>query len=83
VPGWPADEQRAAACIYDGWRVSASRSVRVQDRESIACQEGSTIAFTGFTDIALIQIGDSTRVRFLDEAAAPLLAKLRAAAHAG
>ena len=34
----------------------------------------------GFTDIALVQVGDELQQRFLDEAAAPLLEKLRAAA---
>ncbi len=34
----------------------------------------------GFTDIALVQIGGDTTDRFLQEAAAPLLEKLRAAA---
>ena len=34
----------------------------------------------GFTDIALVQVGDELQQRFLDEAAAPLLDKLRAAA---
>jgi G6PDH family F420-dependent oxidoreductase len=34
----------------------------------------------GFTDIALIQIGDQRQDRFLAEAAGPLLAKLRSAA---
>ncbi|MGH3637756.1 MAG: LLM class F420-dependent oxidoreductase [Mycobacterium sp.] len=34
----------------------------------------------GFTDIALIQIGDQSQDRFLAEAAGPLLAKLRSAA---
>jgi G6PDH family F420-dependent oxidoreductase len=33
----------------------------------------------GFTDIALVQIGDQRQQQFLDEAAEPLLAKLRAA----
>ena len=32
----------------------------------------------GFTDIALVQVGDEGQSRFLDEAAAPLLATLRA-----
>ncbi len=36
----------------------------------------------GFTDIALVQIGDTTQQQFLDEAAGPLLTKLRAAAPA-
>lgn len=34
----------------------------------------------GFTDIALVQVGDEGQQRFLDEAARPLLDKLRAAA---
>jgi len=34
----------------------------------------------GFTDIALVQIGDDGQDRFLAEAAAPLLERLRAAA---
>ncbi|GAA4726142.1 LLM class F420-dependent oxidoreductase [Pedococcus ginsenosidimutans] len=34
----------------------------------------------GFTDIALVQVGDEGQQRFLDEAAEPLLEKLRAAA---
>lgn len=36
----------------------------------------------GFTDIALVQIGDEGQQRFLDEAAGPLLERLRAAAPA-
>ena len=34
----------------------------------------------GFTDIALVQVGDEMQQRFLDEAAGPLLEKLRTAA---
>jgi hypothetical protein len=34
----------------------------------------------GFTDVALVQVGDEGQQRFLDEAARPLLEKLRAAA---
>jgi hypothetical protein len=36
----------------------------------------------GFTDVALVQIGDDGQERFLAEAAGPLLDKLRAAAPA-
>ena len=36
----------------------------------------------GFTDIALVQVGDESQQEFLDTVAAPLLAKLRAAASA-
>jgi hypothetical protein len=34
----------------------------------------------GFTDIALVQVGDEGQTEFLAEAAAPLLERLRAAA---
>ena len=34
----------------------------------------------GFTDVALVQVGGDTQERFLDEAAGPLLEKLRSAA---
>jgi len=34
----------------------------------------------GFTDVALVQVGDEGQERFLAEAAGPLLEKLRAAA---
>ena len=34
----------------------------------------------GFTDIALVQVGDEGQQRFLDEAAGSLLGQLRAAA---
>ena len=37
----------------------------------------------GFTDIALVQVGDEGQDRFLAEAAGPLLEKLRAASSAG
>ena len=37
----------------------------------------------GFTDVALVQVGDQTQTRFLDEIAEPLLEKLRAAAPSG
>ena len=35
-------------------------------------------AAAGFTDVALVQVGDENQQRFLDEAAGPLLEKLRA-----
>jgi hypothetical protein len=34
----------------------------------------------GFTDIALVQVGDELQARFLSEAAEPLLQQLREAA---
>jgi hypothetical protein len=33
----------------------------------------------GFTDVAIVQVGDEGQSAFLDEAAKPLLEKLRAA----
>jgi G6PDH family F420-dependent oxidoreductase len=70
---------------------AASRFVRKEDvAESIACGpdldelvEGvKPLWEAGFTDIALVQVGDALQQRFLEEAAEPLLEKLRAAAPA-
>jgi G6PDH family F420-dependent oxidoreductase len=66
---------------------AASRFVRLEDvAESIPCGpdldkivEGvQQYLDAGFTDVALVQIGDEGQERFLDEAAGPLLQKLRA-----
>ena len=68
---------------------AASRFVRPEDvASSIPCGPDldaiveSVRAYweAGFTDIALIQVGDDGQDRFLDEAASPLLDRLRAAA---
>jgi G6PDH family F420-dependent oxidoreductase len=68
---------------------AASQFVRPEDVESsIACGPDldeiveSVRAYweAGFTDIALVQVGDEGQDRFLAEAAAPLLDKLRDAA---
>jgi len=68
---------------------AASRFVRKEDvAESIACGpdldelvEGvKPLWEAGFTDIALVQVGDRLQQRFLDEVAEPLLERLRAAA---
>jgi G6PDH family F420-dependent oxidoreductase len=68
---------------------SASQFVRPEDvADSIPCgpdldkivEAVSEFWEAGFTDIALVQVGDDGQQRFLDEAARPLLEKLRAAA---
>ena len=67
----------------------ASQFVRKEDvASSIACGpdldelvEGVKPMWeAGFTDIAVVQVGDVLQQRFLDEVAEPLLEKLRAAA---
>jgi len=67
---------------------SATQFVRPDDvAESIPCgpdldkivEAVSAYWDAGFTDIALVQIGDEGQQRFLDEAAGPLLERLRAA----
>jgi G6PDH family F420-dependent oxidoreductase len=66
---------------------AASQFVRPEDvAQSIACgpdldaiaESFRAYIEAGFTDIALIQVGDEGQQRFLDEAAGPLLEKLRA-----
>jgi G6PDH family F420-dependent oxidoreductase len=68
---------------------AASQYVRKEDvASSIACGpdldelvEGVRPLWeAGFTDVALVQVGDVLQQRFLDEVAEPLLEKLRAAA---
>lgn len=68
---------------------AASQYVRPDDvAETIPCgpdldavvEAVSAYWEAGFTDIALVQVGDAAQQRFLDEAAGPLLDKLRAAA---
>ncbi len=68
---------------------AASQFVRPEDvASSIPCgpdldaivESVSAYWKAGFTDIALVQVGDRLQQRFLDEAARPLLEKLRAAA---
>jgi G6PDH family F420-dependent oxidoreductase len=71
---------------------AASQFVRPEDvAGSIPCgpdldkivEAVSAFWSAGFTDIGLVQVGDEGQQRFLDEAAGPLLEKLRAAAPAG
>ena len=70
---------------------SASQFVRPEDvAGSIPCgpdldrivEAVSAYWDAGFTDVALVQVGDEGQQRFLDEAAGPLLERLRAAAPA-
>jgi G6PDH family F420-dependent oxidoreductase len=70
---------------------AASQFVRKEDvASSIPCgpdldhivEAVSAYWKAGFTDIAVVQIGDDGQQRFLDEAAGPLLERLRAAAPA-
>ncbi|GMA29335.1 LLM class F420-dependent oxidoreductase [Arenivirga flava] len=66
---------------------AATQFVRPEDvASSIACgpdldalaESFAPYVEAGFTDIALVQVGDEAQQRFLDEAAGPLLEKLRA-----
>ncbi len=68
---------------------AASQFVRPEDvAESIPCgpdldavvEAVSAYWEAGFTDVAVVQVGDALQQRFLDEAAGPLLEALRAAA---
>jgi G6PDH family F420-dependent oxidoreductase len=68
---------------------AATQFVRPDDvAGSIACgpdldaivESVSAYWKAGFTDVALVQVGDRLQQQFLDEAAGPLLEKLRAAA---
>jgi G6PDH family F420-dependent oxidoreductase len=65
---------------------AATQFVRPEDvAENIACgpdldkiaESVLSFAKAGFTDVALVQIGGDTQDRFLEEAAGPLLEKLR------
>ncbi|WP_210506190.1 TIGR03557 family F420-dependent LLM class oxidoreductase [Naasia sp. SYSU D00057] len=83
--GWAVNADLPTPAGFAG----ASQFVRKQDvAESIPCgpdlekivETVSTFWEAGFTDIALVQVGDDLQQRFLDEAAEPLLALLRDAA---
>jgi len=81
--GWAVNADLPTPAGFEG----ASQFVRPEDvAEAIVCGPDldkiaeSFRAFidAGFTDIALVQVGDEGQQRFLDEAAGPLLEKLRA-----
>lgn len=80
--GWPVNADLATPAAFD----RASQYVRRDDiAEAIACGPdldelaASLQPFldAGFTDVALVQIGDESQDRFLAETAAPLLERLR------
>ncbi len=83
--GWAVNADLPTPAGFEG----ASQFVRPEDvAESIACGPDldELVAAVqpywqaGFTDIAVVQVGDEGQQRFLDEAAGPLLEKLRTAA---
>jgi G6PDH family F420-dependent oxidoreductase len=80
--GWAVNSDLPTPAGFSG----ASTFVRREDvAASIPCgpdldEIAETVreyASAGFTDVALLQVGDENQQRFLDEAAAPLLEKLR------
>ena len=80
---WKVNSDLPTTVSFD----AASSFVRPEDvAGSIACgpdldelaESVRPYLDAGFTDIALVQIGDKLQQRFLDEAAEPLLKKLRA-----
>lgn len=81
--GWPVNADLPTPAGFE----AASKFVRTDDvAEAIACGPDldalaeSALPFleAGFTDIAIVQIGDEQQERFLAEAAEPLLERLRA-----
>lgn len=82
--GWAVNADLPTPAGFAG----ASQFVRPEDvADTIACgpdldaivEKVRPYWEAGFTDIAVVQVGDEGQQRFLDEAAAPLLEKLRAA----
>ncbi len=85
--GWHVNADLPLPVSFD----AASQFVREEDvAGSIACgpdldelvESFQPFLDAGFTDIALVQVGDENQQRFLDEIAEPLLEKLRQAASA-
>ncbi|UNX53711.1 TIGR03557 family F420-dependent LLM class oxidoreductase [Georgenia sp. TF02-10] len=83
--GWPVNSNLPSTESF----TRATSFVKPEDiQASIPCgpdldavvQKVAPYWEAGFTDIALVQIGDQRQQQFLDEAAGPLLEKLRAAA---
>jgi G6PDH family F420-dependent oxidoreductase len=81
--GWHVNADLPTPAGFEG----ASQFVRLEDvADSIACgpdldelaESVKPFLQAGFTDIALVQIGDESQQEFLDSVAGPLLAKLRA-----
>ncbi len=80
--GWKVNADLPTTAGFAG----ATQFVRPEDvAENIPCgpdldkivDSVAAFAEAGFTDVALVQVGDEQQQRFLDEAAEPLLAKLR------
>ena len=87
--GSPAAGRSTPTCRRPAGFAGATQFVRPEDvADSIPCgpdldeivEAVKPFWEAGFTDVALVQIGDETQERFLAEAAGPLLEKLRAAA---
>ena len=85
--GWPVNADLPTPAGFEG----ATQFVRPEDvADAIPCgpdldavvEAASAYWKAGFTDVAIVQIGDDGQDRFLAEAAGPLLEKLRAAAPA-
>ncbi|QDW63637.1 TIGR03557 family F420-dependent LLM class oxidoreductase [Oerskovia sp. KBS0722] len=83
--GWPVNANLPTTQAF----ASASAFVRPEDvAESIPCgpdldaivEAVSAYWEAGFTDVALVQVGDEGQQDFLDQAAGPLLDRLRSAA---
>jgi G6PDH family F420-dependent oxidoreductase len=81
--GWAVNADLPTPAGFEG----ASQFVRPEDvAEQIACgpdldelaESARPFLDAGFTDLAIVQIGDELQQRFLDEVAEPLLEKLRA-----
>lgn len=81
--GWPVNADLPTPAGFE----AASRFVRTDDvAEAIACgpdldalaESVQPFVDAGFTDIAIVQIGDEQQERFLAEVAEPLLERLRA-----
>ncbi|MBF4634483.1 LLM class F420-dependent oxidoreductase [Agreia pratensis] len=81
--GWAVNADLPTPAGFDG----ATQFVRPEDvAEQIACgpdldelaESVRPYLDAGFTDVAIVQIGDELQQRFLDEIAEPLLEKLRA-----
>lgn len=83
--GWPVNSELPTPAAFE----AASRFVRPEDvTQSIACgpdldalaESVRPYLEAGFTDVAIVQVGDEQQDRFLAEAAEPLLERMRALA---
>ena len=81
--GWAVNADLPTPAGFEG----ASQFVRPDDiAEAISCgpdldaiaEKAKTYVDAGFTDLAIVQVGDEGQTEFLDEAAQPLLKALRA-----